>query len=872
MHNTIRSSSMLKLFRRSTSSIKPFLPLLLALSILNAGGAAKADVRVAHSALVSENASFFTPAVLDGRVEAIAIEGDTVYLGGTFTQIQEPLDGEVIDQAYLFAYSKSTGAIMRDFDPQLNNAVRALHTTGDGTGVFVGGNFTILNGETNRKGLIKMDNFGDRVFGFSARPNRRVYAMDRSGGTLYIGGNFTSISGQSRQYLAAVDTATGALLSNIDLDFDGAISSDEVNGVQSVDVIEVSSDDDYMIVAGNFLSINDQSRTRLALLELGEQATVSTWNTNIYDDLCPADKFPQYINGLDIAPDDSYFVVGTFGGHRVGDPACDTVVRFDPENRDDSDAEPTWVNWTGGDSVYEVAASEHAIYVGGHYRWLNNGPTSKGDRAGPGAIERRGLAALDPRNGLPIVDWRADRNPRGVGVFALEVQPEGLYIGDDTDFLNNFEHPKFKFLALTDNVIQRPEVVSLPATTFNINGNELEIIPFDGNTFGSSLTVSTSGWNDARGAMFLDGKLFHADDDGDMWMSTLFEDNTFGNRVQVDLLGLTDDEWELDELGGMFFDHQQSRVYYTIDGESRLYYRAFTPDGPIFGDFEYEAEDQGDILWSDVRGMDVIDGHLYFGRGDGRLYRSDINGSSPVSGTTLAVSGPGIDENDWDNRFLTFASEGAMPPPLAGAQFEFEAVGSSENRSFRTFEFPVVEGEPVNVRLTWDDPSAQLNVFLRDENGVLVDADNNPSGSANKWLFAPAGSGGLYTVAVKILEGGTAYTVSINPFDEQPPAGAMFIGSGSETSGQWQVFDFDVAAGDLVEAEVSWDNPDATLRVFLRDETNSQVDRDTDESGSPENVSAIAPTAGVWTVGVRITGGTVAYDVAVNITSGVGDP
>jgi len=49
----------------------------------------------AHAALVSENASFFTPGAIDGRVEAIAIDGDTVFVGGTFTKIQMALDGEM---------------------------------------------------------------------------------------------------------------------------------------------------------------------------------------------------------------------------------------------------------------------------------------------------------------------------------------------------------------------------------------------------------------------------------------------------------------------------------------------------------------------------------------------------------------------------------------------------------------------------------------------------------------------------------------------------------------------------------------------------------------------------------------------------------
>ena len=625
--------------RRSSVKAPVLASLLLTSAAVLFGNVAHADVRSAHSSLVSENASFFTPGALDGRVEAIAIDGDTVFVGGTFTQVQEALDGEILDQAYLYAYSKSTGAVIRDFDPVLNGAVLALQTTGEGTGVFAGGAFTVVNGETNRKGLIKLDDFGDRVQSFSARPDRRVFTMDRSGDTLYIGGNFTRIGPLDVEYLAALDTETGALLPDIDLDFDGVFSSTITTGFPSVDAIEVTSDDRLMVVVGNFRSIDGISRSRLALLELGGQARVSTWNTDVFDVDCPARRFPQYINGIDIAPDDSYFVTGTTGFRRVGDPACDSILRFDLDDLTDPDVQPTWSSFTGGDSVYRVAVTEHAVYTGGHFRWLNN--SRGGDSAGPGALARRGFAALDPLNGLPLRNWRADRNPRGVGVFALEVQPEGLYIGDDTDFLNGFYHPKFKFLPITSNTIKRPSTPSLPTTAFGVSGAALDAIPFDGATFGAPMAMSDTGWNGARGAMFLGGRLFHADDDGDMWVRSLQDDDTFGPRTRVDLLGLTRNEWDLSRLGGMFFDHERGRVYYSLEGDSRLFWRAFTPDGPIFGDTEFVAEDRGDILWSDVQGMDVIDGQLYFGRTDGNLYRAAIDGSSPVSGTTEVISGSG---------------------------------------------------------------------------------------------------------------------------------------------------------------------------------------------------------------------------------------
>jgi hypothetical protein len=63
----------------------------------------------------------------------------------------------------------------------------------------------------------------------------------------------------------------------------------------------------------------------------------------------------------------------------------------------------------------------------GHFRWVNN-PDGR-DSKGPGAVDRRGLAALDPELGTAL-DWNPAM-PSVRGGRALLATPEGLWAGSD---------------------------------------------------------------------------------------------------------------------------------------------------------------------------------------------------------------------------------------------------------------------------------------------------------------------------------------------------------------------------------------------------------------------------------------------------------
>ena len=70
-----------------------------------------------------------------------------------------------------------------------------------------------------------------------------------------------------------------------------------------------------------------------------------------------------------------------------------------------------WINYTGGDSVWEVADTGAAVYIQGHFKWVDNadGYASNGigdTSDGSPAARRAGIAAIDPVAGRALAEVR----------------------------------------------------------------------------------------------------------------------------------------------------------------------------------------------------------------------------------------------------------------------------------------------------------------------------------------------------------------------------------------------------------------------------------------------------------------------------------
>src|SRR4029450_10772104 len=120
------------------------------------------------------------------------------------------------------------------------------------------------------------------------------------------------------------------------------------------------------------------------------------------------------------------------------------------------------------------------------------------DKAGPGAVAREGIPALDPINGLPL-SWNPGRD-RGVGAFALVATSQGLWIGSDTDRIGRYgDHAKIAFMPLAGGA--RGARVRAPPGALSRIGtdNAMTRRAFTGTTVGAPSTVTTGvDWSTVR--------------------------------------------------------------------------------------------------------------------------------------------------------------------------------------------------------------------------------------------------------------------------------------------------------------------------------------------------------------------------------------
>jgi PKD repeat protein len=416
--------------------------------VLSPSGPALA-VQKTQDRLVSPVPASWTPSAVDGSVQSIIQVGNTVIMGGDFTQVEAAGSTDVLSRPDILAFDATTGALSTTFLPQLDGEVEALIPSADGSSVYVGGQFHTVNGKAT-KSLTELSlSDGTTVKTFKTPSmNGKVHDLRLAGGNLWVAGSFTTIGGVAQTALATVNPTTGAVTPYMQQQVAGTWNG----GTTTVAKIDVTPDGSRLVGIGNFTTVGGASRPQAFMLDLsGPSAQLANWQTNFYTSHC-SNSFDSYLRDLDISPDGSFMVISTTGAYGGNTSACDETSRWNLAATG-SALTPAWTDYTGGDTTYAVAITGTAVYVGGHMRWQNN--PFKGDSPGQGAVSRPGIAALDPVNGLPY-SWNPTRE-RGVGVFDLLATDQGLWVGSDTDQIGDFAyHGKIAFLPLAGGEVVAP--------------------------------------------------------------------------------------------------------------------------------------------------------------------------------------------------------------------------------------------------------------------------------------------------------------------------------------------------------------------------------------------------------------------------------
>ncbi|QIG44401.1 PKD domain-containing protein [Nocardioides anomalus] len=406
-----------------------------------------------HTRLVPDVPRNNMPRISTGEIWDIEVvpQLNRVFIAGNFTSIQNNngTNTTTYNQAGLASYNYQTGLVDAQFRPTFNGGVAAVEASPDGTKLFVAGSFNTVNGVAKQKvaSLNLTTGAPLTTFGFTNSTNNQVQSLAATNSTLYVGGRFTRINGVQKTGLAAVDAASGVVDTAFDNNLSGGIGT---NGQLGVPQLKLTHDNSKLLVVHTGRQVDGQDRLGMAIIDTASKQLLP-WRARLWDENLSRVGGVTRICCADIAPDDSYFVVSSGSG---GDapPISDTAVRYDLDQASlqNDDVQPVWIE-RQFDSIYSVAITEKAVYVGGHFQFVESpescptepcypglenvgygtGQGLAGYGLGDAVVRRDHLAALDPATGR-AAEWNPLEGSNSYeGNKAMEATSRGLFIGGD---------------------------------------------------------------------------------------------------------------------------------------------------------------------------------------------------------------------------------------------------------------------------------------------------------------------------------------------------------------------------------------------------------------------------------------------------------
>jgi hypothetical protein len=294
-----------------------------------------------------------------GSVNALAVSGSTLFVGGTFTSVGgQPRT----NLAAVTAGGPTDGAVVAGFDPAPSQgtctgcaSVYAL--TAAGPTVYVGGLFTVIAGQP-RTHLAALNVSDGAATAFDPRPNGNVRSLALAGSLLYVGGTFRStdgtpsIGGAARNYAVALRLA------------DGTATAFHPNPNNLVQTVAVSGS--AVFLGGMFSSLGGVTRRGLAAL-----SAIDGRVTGFDAQLAGVNGGNPIVHALAVSGSTLY-VGGYFGG--VGEATRGSLAAVDATTGALSSWDPPVLNNTSAGVVETLAVAGGVVYVGGAFTSVGGQP------------------------------------------------------------------------------------------------------------------------------------------------------------------------------------------------------------------------------------------------------------------------------------------------------------------------------------------------------------------------------------------------------------------------------------------------------------------------------------------------------------------
>ena len=360
-----------------------------------------------------------------------------VYAVGLFTDVKNGNSTLIVHRKNAFAFSAVSPYHITSWNPQVNGQVDTVACAPDGS-VLIGGTFSAVGTTTTGvRNIARVDNLNGAALPFTPAPlfSGRVAHIEVVQGHALVGGYFPG-------YLRSIKPTTGANDGYTLPAISGHYSYTDAGQAAAANAtriwnMNVSPDGKAVLMTGVFTSVGGQHHEQIFRLNMGSTAgTVSPWNpTELYSHCYYREPF--WAQDATWSPDMRTIFVGTTGYRLAGDTnpnshtrtgPCDAAIAYSATQA--SFSGHTWINYTGCDSLFSVAADASTLFIAGHERNIDN-PSKGGcdtDTPPPPGRKQPGLGEITPSTGK---SQPGPSRGRGLGADDMVRTAAGLWIASD---------------------------------------------------------------------------------------------------------------------------------------------------------------------------------------------------------------------------------------------------------------------------------------------------------------------------------------------------------------------------------------------------------------------------------------------------------